>query len=853
MNDTVKIRASDAGGDLPGIVADGPEPTDLGLGDDLADRLCAELTTRWRSGLRTPAEAYLSRYPELSVDGEAAFELVYGEYLIREALGESPAPEELAWRFPRFADRLRRQLDLHRAFRDESPDGVATLVSTESAPSSVSAAFGPVPPGYEMVRELGRGGAGVVYEARQIGLNRPVALKVIRSWLYAEPAIAARFRAEAEAAARFAHPNIIHVYEVGEHDGQGFLALEYAAGGSLHAKLAATPQPPRESAEMVESLARAVHYAHGRGIVHRDLKPANVVLTEDGTPKITDFGLAKLLEHDTGMTRTGDVVGTPSYMAPEQARGTPDAISPATDVYALGAILYEMLTGRPPFQGATPLSTLEQVSDQDPLPPGRLQRHTPRDLETICLKCLEKDCRHRYGSAEGLADDLRRFLDGRPIVARPAPAWELAWKWARRKPAGASAVATASAAVVLLLAGVALHNAQLADSARTARAARDVADRNAQVALEGRNLALKALDRLIFDVQEKLGNTPETRTLRRGLLDTALAGLDEIARNAEAEPPNLSRAVAHQRLGAIYREVGRKTEATAQLNRARGLAEFLVAASPRDLAPKDCLARADIGLGELALAAGDHAASVGHFRRVVDLAEAISAADPGYPGARRGLLEAYIRLGRALGYREQYPEAASWFRKARGLAERWVAAEPRSTEAASMLAWSYRKLADVEKLSKDFTGARRDYLKAIEIGRARMKEGPGAVEAKSHLATALNDLAGVMRDRREPAGAARLFAEAADLFAELAEADPDSSETRNRLVHAQYDLARSHKDCGRFAEAEATFRLALANLRRLNREESPDGRPPGDFRSAEAIEREIAECHAAAAPSPGPR
>jgi tetratricopeptide (TPR) repeat protein len=242
----------------------------------------------------------------------------------------------------------------------------------------------------------------------------------------------------------------------------------------------------------------------------------------------------------------------------------------------------------------------------------------------------------------------------------------------------------------------------------------------------------------------------------------------------------------------------------------------------------------------------DHAAAVADFRRVVDREEAIAAADPRYPGARRGLIEAYIRLGRALGYRDEFAEAASWLRKARGLAERWVAEAPASNEAASMLAWSYRKLADVEKLSGDHVAARRDYLKAIEIGRTRLKVGPGSVDAKAHLAMALNDLAGVMRGQGEFLGANRLFAEAADLFAELARADPESAETRFRLLHAQYDLARSYKDCGRFAEAEETFRQVLDHLGPLDRGE-PAARPVvHDFQRAELLEREIAECHAAA-------
>ena len=280
----------------------------------------------------------------------------------------------------------------------------------------------------------------VVYLARQVALNRLVALKVIRARVYAEATIAARFRDEAEAAARFQHPNIVQVYEVGEFEGQGYLVLEYAAGGSLAQKLAGTPQPPREAAQITEELARALHYAHQHGIVHRDLKPANVVLTEDGMPKVTDFGLAKLMEREGGLTQTGDIMGTPSYMAPEQAQGTPSDATPATDVYALGAILYEMLTGRPPFKGATPLSTLSQVAGHEPVAPGKLQRHTPRELETICLKCLEKEPRKRYGSALELAEDLRRFLDNRPIQARRISVPEWCWRWCRREPVKAGLV-----------------------------------------------------------------------------------------------------------------------------------------------------------------------------------------------------------------------------------------------------------------------------------------------------------------------------------------------------------------------------------------------------------------------------
>ena len=259
---------------------------------------------------------------------------------------------------------------------------------------------------------------GTVYRAWQVSLKRVVALKVLRPDAYADAGAAARFQAEAEAAARFQHPNIVQVYEVGEHEGMGYLVLEYAAGGGLDRRLAETLQDPRESARLIETLARAMHFAHERGIIHRDLKPANVLLAEDGIPKIADFGLAKLLEREDALTRQGEILGTPSYMAPEQVRGATDEITAATDVYSLGAILYETLTGRPPFKGTTPLSTLEQVSNQEPLSPGRLQRHLPRDLETICLKCLEKEPGRRYADGDG---DWPRTSIGSSTAVRSWP------------------------------------------------------------------------------------------------------------------------------------------------------------------------------------------------------------------------------------------------------------------------------------------------------------------------------------------------------------------------------------------------------------------------------------------------
>jgi serine/threonine-protein kinase len=287
-------------------------------------------------------------------------------------------------------------------------------------------------PGYEILEELGRGRMGVVYKAHHLRLNRPVALKVVLDELHAAPEDRVRFLGEAEALARCRHPHVIPVYEAGWHGGRPYLAMELAEGGTLARHCGGVAQPARQAARLVESLAGAVGHLHARGIVHRDLKPSNVLLTEGGVAKLADFGLAKRLGGGEGLTVAGALLGTPGYMAPEQAlcRG----VGPAADVYGLGAILYELLTGAPPFHGEGLLDTLHSVAHEPPPPPRRLSAGVPRDLEAVCLKCLQKEPRDRYATAEELADDLRRFLAGRPVLARPPSAWRRAVGWARRHP-----------------------------------------------------------------------------------------------------------------------------------------------------------------------------------------------------------------------------------------------------------------------------------------------------------------------------------------------------------------------------------------------------------------------------------
>jgi tetratricopeptide (TPR) repeat protein len=330
--------------------------------------------------------------------------------------------------------------------RDTHPGEAEATGSGEAPPDT------PTVPGYEILEELGRGGMGVVYKARQLGLGRIVALKMILNAPYASPQDRERFRTEAEAIARLQHPQIVQIHEVGEYSGTLFFSLEFCPGGSLASRLAGTPRPALEAATLLELLARAMQSAHDVQVIHRDLKPENILLSADGTPRITDFGLARQLDQP-GQTRSGDVVGTPSYMAPEQAHGQTRDIGPATDVYALAAILYEMLTGRPPFRAATVWDTLNQLCTEEPVPPRRLQPEIPRDLETICLKGLEKDPRRRYRSAQDLADDLQRFLHHEPIRARPVSAWERTWKWARRQPTAAGLVVALILTLMSLVAG----------------------------------------------------------------------------------------------------------------------------------------------------------------------------------------------------------------------------------------------------------------------------------------------------------------------------------------------------------------------------------------------------------------
>jgi eukaryotic-like serine/threonine-protein kinase len=454
-------------------------------------------------------------------------------YLEAVDAGQKPDREELLSRHPDLADELRgffadqEKMDrfaqsLHKAQVVEATVGVARSAENSPLPDTAEGQARKPPAriryvgDYELLEEIARGAMGVVYKARQLSLNRVVAVKMILAGLLATKADRDRFHAEAQAAALLDHPSIVPVFEVGEYEGQHYFSMGYVEGQSLAARLADGPLPPKEAAELLVTVAEAVEYAHRQGVIHRDIKPSNILIDSKGRPRVTDFGLAKRVEapgtpsRGKELTATGQVLGTPSYMSPEQAAGRIDAAGPAADIYSLGALLYTTLAGRPPFQAATALETLQQVLDQEPVALRQLNAAVPRDLETIVLKCLEKSVPRRYASAQALAEDLGRYLEGRPILARPVGQWEHAWRWCRREPM----VAGLSAALIFaLLAGTTAStyfavnerrraiesDANAAQADKNAREARDYAARlqvseaqekaNAKRAMEAKALA----------------------------------------------------------------------------------------------------------------------------------------------------------------------------------------------------------------------------------------------------------------------------------------------------------------------------------------------------------------------------
>jgi len=667
--------------------------------------------------------------------------------------GEDPPPGSFGVSDPALLEELCGRIE-----RQKRLYAVLELAETTADGAAGAETTLPSFPGHETLGKIGQGGMGVVYTARDQKLGRVVAIKTIAAAQHATRAQLDRFRAEAEAVARLKHANVIPIYTIGEHEGRPYYSLEYAEGGSLAQRLAQGPMPAAGAALLIETLAGAVHAAHLAGIVHRDLKPSNVLLTAEGAPKVSDFGVAKLLDSGSKRTLSGEALGTPSYMAPEQADGHSKSVGPAADVYALGAILYQALTGKPPFLGESAIETLKLVVSTEVLHPRRLRPDVPRDLETICLKCLEKSPGQRYATAFELAGDLGRFQRGEPVRARRlGPARRLS-KWARRHPWQTTSGATVLAAVLALIGLTYRHNVQLRAEVGRTRAKAAEARRNYQ---EARSTIQAMLDRL---QDRRLAGSPRLLDLRRDQREDALAFYDRILRQVDSNDPvvRADTARALTEASAVQHELGHDGLAEKSIRRALRLIEGLRSERPDDLE---------------------------------------------YMGLQ---IHCLLKLGGYLGTSSPSDEAVVVNRQAIELAERLVGATPDDLTNQELLAACHNTCAFALRHDRSAL-ARLHYEKAIEI-RERI-EPSKLLGVSNRLAQTLVNLGVIDWQAKDHARAEQRFRRAEGL---LLSAAPDAREPGE---HIDVDIGQVNVNwggmlhtLGRYDEAIARADAGLARL-----------------------------------------
>jgi serine/threonine protein kinase len=847
----------------------------------------------WAQGECVSVESLLAAHPSLAGDPDSQLDLIYHEVLLRTGRGEQPQLAEYQQRFPQFAEALRLQFEVHEVIDQD----LGRLGDTRGNPASTATHRPrrdpgerelPMIAGYEVIDEIGHGGMGVVYRARQVGLDRIVAIKMIRGESWDSHAEQSRLRTEAELVARLQHPNITQVYEVGEHDGSPYFSLEYVDGGRLADYLAGRPQEARHAAAWVETIARAVHYAHQRGVVHRDLKPANILLEDSGfgvqgsgdskdaadsrsalnpeprtlTPKITDFGLAKRLDPGVSQTQSGALIGTPQYMAPEQAAGQAHALGPATDVHALGVILYEMVTGRPPFGAASVIETLDAVRNQEPVPPRRLVPRLARDIETICLKCLQKSPAARYASAADLADDLRRFLSHEPILARPVgPAVRLL-RWGRRKPLVAALSASLAAALAIGVAAVMWQWQRAERNYLAAESHRREAERNFQK-------TWAAVDRYFTQVSEtRLLDVPGLEPLRKELLESALRFYREfIDQRGDDARLKAELAMSYQRAGVMTSMIGSKQDALRLFDQARALAAAIVDEDPTNLAVAAELARTEFHQGNVLMAIGRPADALellqqsrarwlalhtqhhdrGDFQAglascLIDLALVQQARDADSESvlatvdSARQLLEPLseshgdvavyrAELARALGTignvhaaDRRYGDALAAHQRALEMRLKLVDKHPHVTAYQASLARTYANLGSLERLSgRPADEAVRSFELACNLFDNLTRAHPTVNEFQADLARSYGNLGIAQSAARRPADVLASYQRGHEIRKRLVAANPDVTQFREELARDHNNLGTVYSAMKQPADAlehhEAALQIYLSLVR----------------------------------------
>jgi tetratricopeptide (TPR) repeat protein/tRNA A-37 threonylcarbamoyl transferase component Bud32 len=731
-----------------------------------------------------------------------------------------------------------------------------------SAPSQPARPAQPKEPttiaGYEVLGMLGRGGMGVVYKARQTRLNRVVALKMMLSGMHAGEEEAARFRREAEAVARLQHPNIVQIYEIGEHESRPFFSLEFVEGGSLDKMLGGTPQSPREAARMIEQLARAIHVAHQAGILHRDLKPANVLLQRkadsrspsseaatgqavpisDCTLKITDFGLAKNIDDQNCQTQSGAIMGTPSYMAPEQAAGQNKDLGPAADIYALGSMLYDFLTGRPPFKGQSVFDTLQQVQSLEPLSPVRLQPGVPRDLETICLKCLHKEPEKRYRNAELLADDVRCFLEGKPITARATGPIERGWKWARRHPAAAGLAVVSTAAVLALGAGGLLYAEQHRQRAEEALALQAVAEENAREASRQEQIAHQqrahaeqeqrlaesnfkqaraAVDEMLSRVgQEDLANEPRMERVRHDLLQKALHFYERFVQQKSEDPEvRWEAGRAQQRVGDIQEMLGRHEPAAGAYRSAVAILEALTTEFPGQADYRQDLAAAENNLAIVLQAAGRPDGAEQAYRKALAAKAGLVADFAEVPAYRRELAGSLNNHGILLQTRNQSADAEKDYREAITLFEKLAADFPDVADYQQELARTHANLGVLLQTTARPREAEKAYRRAVLTQSKLAERFPDVANYRKEQGRGLFNLGVVLQLAGQGQKAEEAYRQALTLFERLSTEFPSVPDYRHELAVGCNNLGNLCRDLRRADEAESLWRRAAELLTRL--------------------------------------